>query len=137
MGEGCWKYCGTLSRNGYGNFPIGNGVFIVAHRMAWLLAVGAIPVGLRVCHKCDVRDCVRPDHLFLGTAKENSQDAVRKGRMPRGEQSPGAKLTAEKVRIIRSLYTGKTGDCSALARQFGVTPDNIRFIVDRKTWAHV
>lgn len=83
--DDCWNWTGAVINSGYGTFFIAkvNGVsrLKLAHRVAWELANGPIPEGLFVLHRCDNRRCVRPDHLFLGTAKDNTHDAMRKGRL--------------------------------------------------------
>jgi hypothetical protein len=76
----CWLWTGARTTNGYGRITVG-GKGHQAHRVAWMLASGAIPDGLYVCHRCDVKLCVRPAHLFLGTQHDNMQDAKAKGRL--------------------------------------------------------
>lgn len=75
----CWWWTGALDGQGYGRVRRDK-VLHPAHRLAWIDANGPIPDGLYVCHRCDNRKCVRPDHLFLGTAKDNTQDMIAKGR---------------------------------------------------------
>jgi hypothetical protein len=78
--SGCWLWLACGHPTGYGRFGI-EGDVLFAHRAAYLLFVGDIPDGMLVCHTCDVRDCVNPGHLFLGTHKDNMQDASRKKRI--------------------------------------------------------
>lgn len=79
-GRGCWGYLGCLNEHGYGIFGISPDVSVLAHRFAWEIT-HKLPAGkLFVCHHCDNPTCVRPDHLFLGTARENVHDCIRKNR---------------------------------------------------------
>ena len=77
--HGCWIWIGCITWNGYGVISVNNRQ-IMTHRASWLCHVGPIPDGLFVLHKCDVRNCVNPDHLFIGTKRDNALDMVAKGR---------------------------------------------------------
>ncbi len=77
--NGCWDWKGALAPNGYGQFKV-NGIQMGAHRFSWTYFESPIPIGLSVCHRCDRRNCVNPDHLFTGTNQDNQVDCVEKGR---------------------------------------------------------
>lgn len=87
--RGCWVWTGALAKNGYGQIGAGGkrGRVLYAHRVAYELYIGKVPDDSLVCHTCDNRQCVNPDHLFLGSYKDNMQDAVKKGRTARGERN--------------------------------------------------
>ena len=108
-----------------------------AHRAAWMLFRGEIGPGMVVCHKCDVRACVNPDHLFLGTAADNAQDMVTKGRTHRGERHHTSRLTAAQVIRIKTMLADDRMYMSDIAREFGVSPSTIRAIKAGKTWRDV
>lgn len=78
-GEGCWFWRGPVKANGYGYLRV-NSFNVYAHRFSYERSIGAIPMGLLVLHRCDVRSCVNPGHLFLGTARDNTRDMMAKGR---------------------------------------------------------
>ena len=133
---GCHKWTAGLNK-GYGQFRHA-GKIKRAHRVAWELANGEIPKGLLVLHKCDVPECVNPDHLFLGTQKENMQDCSKKDRvarnnLPKGEAHHKAKLTRDDVSIIKQkLADGETG--AALGREYGVSRQQISHIKHGRYW---
>lgn len=159
----CWRWVACQTKNGYGLISI-NRKTRTAHSVSWELHNPTKNIGsLYVCHSCDTPSCVNPEHLFLGTQKENLQDAASKGRIQngndhwsrrnphkvargkrhgsktnpekfvRGEEHPRSKLNAEKVRAIRK-------DCRKridIANEHGVSPSVISTIQSRKAWAHV
>lgn len=96
----CHLWQGTINRDGYGIIsigPQGAAKNIRAHRLAWELTYGPIPVGLFVCHRCNVKACLRLDHLYLGTPAENARDAARDGLMPTGARH-GSQTHPERIR---------------------------------------
>ena len=134
--SGCWLWQGLVRADGYGAMRLG-GKEQGAHRVAWKLFRGEIAPGMQVCHKCDVRACVNPDHLFLGTPAENAQDMTAKGRGRRGEKHGSSKLTATQVSRIKAMLEEDRMYMSEIAREFGVSQTTIRAIRTRKTWREV
>lgn len=136
--SGCWLWTKGLSDKGYGIiWGAINGPARVwnSHRVSWILHCGPIPDGSFVLHKCDVRCCVNPDHLFLGDHKENMADMARKkrGRPPSGEAHVWAALTADAVREIRS----RPGETKVFADAFGVSRTTICRARNASSWKHV
>lgn len=135
--DSCWEWTGALTRQGYGRFPFGDGT-LRAHRVAWVLAHGPIPDGQMVCHRCDNPQCVRPDHLFLGSAADNVADMFSKQRhaigterhphttnpliRAHGTRNAAAKLTDDQVDEIRRLAAVQPRPTyTELAARFGVS----------------
>ena len=134
---GCWLWTGALLPNGYGHIcPGGDSKVtgtIYAHRASIILLRGIDPTGFDACHKCDVRSCVNPDHLFIGTRKDNMQDCVSKGRTMRGTQNVHAKLTDEQVLDIRTRRLS----AREFARLYATHYTNIKQIQRNVTWRHL
>lgn len=119
--SGCWLWTGALDIGGYGLIGGAGLSNLKVHRLSYEANVGPIPPGLFVLHKCDVRCCCNPNHLFVGTKQDNAIDAVRKGWWVDnvGEKHGMSKLSNDSVRLIRdALKTDETQ--KSIARRFGV-----------------
>lgn len=129
----CWEWKASTRRGGYGQFT--SGTQRVAHRFSWELHNGKIPSGLIVCHKCDNPKCVNPNHLFLGTYKDNMSDKTAKGRgrYAYGESSGHAKLTNEKVMAARFEYSNGAL-IKDIAKKYGVTKEPMRRAIRGLSW---
>lgn len=132
---GCWLYNGTISFEGYGYVNIGGGVRRKqwqAHRFAWTLLKGPIDKGACILHTCDVRNCVNPEHLYVGDRKDNARDKIRRRR------DIAASLTYEQAAEIKAaLANYRFGLGEELAVKYGVTRNVISGIKRGKTYAHV
>lgn len=137
----CWEWANCIQGNGYGRVRVGAKTRY-AHRLAWELAHGQIPKGRDVCHHCDNRRCINPEHLFIGTRLQNMRDAQQKGRLSTGIRHSltvtghvraRAKLSLEVAREIRRLRADGQRAVD-LAQRFGVDASNIRAIIANKTW---
>lgn len=139
--DGCWLWTGAKHPDpggAYGYLYAGKGVsYKVAHRYAWEITFGPIPDGMLVCHRCDVRLCVRPDHLFIGTIADNMADRNAKGRQAYGERLGSARLTEAEVIAIRTRYARGGVLYRELASEYGISPVQIGHIVTRRKWKHL
>jgi len=129
---GCWLWGGHIKADGYGEITFKK-KYYRAHRLSWERHNGPIPSGLLVCHKCDVRSCINPEHLFLGTQKDNIRDALSKGRMAVGEGSPQSKLSANEV--IEILNDKRRTGLIALSHN--ISNGNVLKIKKRESWKHL
>lgn len=130
----CWPWQGCRNRKGYGEFNAPG--FRLAHRFSYISQYGPIPDGMLVCHKCDNPACVNPDHLFVGTPKNNSEDMTSKGRQSCGEAHPDSVLTASQVAEIRQR-SAQDEPQILLAKEFGVSKATISSIVNHHRWKHL
>lgn len=135
--DGCWGWNGYLN-DGYGTLSMGNLGIIRAHRASWMIHKGDIPKELIVLHNCDNRSCVNPDHLRLGTHKDNADDKYKRGRSNHhhGESHFFSKLDNEKVKQIRCCL-GKGISCRELSKKFNVSWHAIYNIRSGKTWRNL
>lgn len=105
--------------------------------MSYKFFVGPIPDGMEVLHKCDNPQCVNPDHLFLGSQKDNMDDMNRKGRGAKGDKNGRRKLNSNEVAEIRSLYAAGKLYQYQIAEKFGVKQSVVSEIVNGKIWRTV
>lgn len=125
---GCWIWMKATTNFGYGIFKGKR-----AHRISWELTNGPIPIGISVCHKCDIPACINPSHLFLGTHKENMADMRNKDRAERGERHHASKLNAEQAKeIIEARKIGVT--LESLSVKYGVNKTTISKIANGHRW---
>lgn len=132
--SGCWVWTGSTNTRGYGLVGEGGrqGKYLMTHRYSYTIHKGDIPKGMLVMHSCDNPACVNPDHLSLGTPKDNTQDAVSKGRIHNGKRP--SKLTDEQVLFIKENleFTGVQ-----LAERFGVSKAAINAVRKGRNWTHI
>lgn len=136
--SGCWLWMGYLTGRGYGHLGRrrhGKKLDYKAHRYSFEMHNGPIPDGLCVLHKCDVRNCVNPEHLFLGTQADNMKDRDLKGRgrAPRGEKHGIAKLSDADVISIR-LFLNLGAKQQTIAEAYGVSRKTVSDIKCGRTW---
>lgn len=134
--DSCWLWTGAKTQRGYGTTRCDDG-YELTHRIAWEIQNKTpVPKGLCVMHSCDIRSCVNPSHLSVGTLAENCLDRHLKNRDTSGQNNPNTKLDPESVREIRRLFAmgeSKRG----LARRFGVAQYTVHLVLLGKTHKHV
>jgi hypothetical protein len=139
--DGCWGWNGGKNAHGYGRMHVRGHSIQSAHRASYVLFVGPITPGMNVCHTCDNPECSNPDHLFLGSHRDNMQDCIRKGRFVHvshnGESNGRAKLTPEIVKMLRLEYRKGMFNASRYARELGVSDVAVALAAKGVTWKDV
>lgn len=133
----CWEWQGDTYGTGYGRLTHDSKTIRV-HQFSYKLHIGPIPNGMFVCHKCDHPACVNPNHLFLGTPKDNMDDMIQKGRKVTkpGDTNAFAKLANSDIPKIRKLSQDGLSN-QQIAERFHVSRSTISMIVNGKTWKSV
>lgn len=133
--SGCWEWQGSCTADGYGKFWM-DGKNVAAHRASFILNHRKNPDGKMVLHTCDNPRCVNPDHLVLGTHRDNVLHMKERNRFLVGEQNGNSKITSDDARkIIKELLGG--GKVRAVARQFGHSRNLVKAISNKMTWRHI
>ncbi len=128
---GCWEWKGSLNTGGYGKFKSD-----AASKWSYIFYRGTIPKGQQVCHTCDNRRCVNPDHLFLGTIGDNMRDRTSKNRQCKGSQIASSILTEEIVLEIRKMRINGN-EYQIIADHFKISWDLVRKVCKNTVWKHV
>lgn len=140
--DGCWLWTGaTFGKDGYGAIGVG-GKTIGAHSYSYIIHKGPVPRGMHVCHSCDVRSCVNPDHLFLGTPKDNFDDMVVKGRFNVAVGDKNGHTKVKDADIPEIFRLAETMSQSEIAKRFGISQPHVSGILSgraksRKLAAHL
>lgn len=133
----CWEWLGWSNGSGYGMFRMDGRKAVQAHRYSYKLHFGEIPDKKYVCHHCDNRKCVNPNHLFVGTMFDNIADRDKKGRQAKGNDFPNTVLNEFLVREIRYLHSLGNISNRKLAKKFNVSAGTIQAVLEHRTWKHV
>ena len=143
--DSCWEWSAAKrGKSGYGAFKV-DGKVVDAHRISYKIHFGEVPNGLCVCHKCDNRMCVRPDHLFLGTHSDNMKDCYKKGRMTlptssrfkKGAVPKNANTDVNLIIAIKKDIANRSGSLKMVAEKHGVSESCVRDISSGRTYKSI
>jgi hypothetical protein len=133
----CWEWKACLDKDGYGVYS-SEGKTVRAHRYIMSKLLGTdIPKELCVCHICDNRKCVNPDHLFIATNRANTIDRNNKNRQAKGEKQGFAKLTEKDVKNMRKLYFEDGVSFRKIAQKYNICYSTAREAITETGWKHV
>lgn len=136
--DGCWLWTASTVKFGYGQFGVSKTIHKNTHRLSWEIHHGPIPVGMSVCHSCDVPACVNPDHLFLGTQRDNVLDCIAKGRSNRrglaGPANPAVKNASVNPKQVVALFNTGLG-VREIAPIVGVSKSTVSNIIRGQHWS--
>ena len=134
--NGCWNWKKSKSKSGYACITW-KGQKKRGNRISYQTFKGMIPEGLLVCHQCDNRLCLNPEHLFLGNQKENMRDAQKKNRSIKGEKVSISKLKEKEVLQIREMAKMREKSHEKIGEMFGVSQSTVSLIAKRLIWKHI
>ncbi|HNZ67149.1 MAG TPA: HNH endonuclease signature motif containing protein [Planctomycetota bacterium] len=134
----CWEWTACKNKYNYGQFQINYKMYL-SHRISWILENGDIPENYCICHSCDNPLCCNPNHLFLGTHKDNIADRDKKGRQAirNGIKNGRHILTEKEVLEIRQKYIPYKYSQQKLADEYGVCNQLVSCIINNKIWKHI
>lgn len=132
----CWLWTSAQDRRGYGRLCFAGSKHAVASRVSYELFNGPIEKGKLVCHTCDVPACVNPEHLWLGSVKDNAIDMIQKNRSLKGEKHNLVKVTEGDIIAIRKMHLLGIAQ-NKIAELFGLTAGHLNNIIKRRVWKHI
>jgi hypothetical protein len=133
----CWIWNAYKDDDGYGKFSI-LGKTRKAHQFSYEYYHGPIPFGMCVCHTCDNRSCVNPNHLFLGTQQDNTKDRNSKNRQIKGSNHPHANLTEQLIwEMLNLIYSGELNSVKEISNKYNISNTNVYRILSKKAWNHI